>query len=91
METRTAGSASGLGKRTGSNPDTAPQADSTPRRLQVGTFWALVIRNGSIQSGRTCTLASDMRAVTKVGMTGGFRRVVAPLYQSRGSASVIST
>jgi hypothetical protein len=25
----TAGSASGLGKRTGSNPDTAPQADST--------------------------------------------------------------
>ena len=28
-ETGTAGSASGLGKRTGSNPDTAPQADST--------------------------------------------------------------
>ena len=32
METRTAGSASGLGKRTGSNPDTAPQADSTVDR-----------------------------------------------------------
>ena len=31
METRTAGSASGLGKRTGSNPDTAPQVDSTIR------------------------------------------------------------
>ena len=31
METRTAGSASGLGKRTGSNPGTAPQADSTIR------------------------------------------------------------
>jgi hypothetical protein len=31
VETRTAGSASGLGKRTGSNPDTAPQADSTIR------------------------------------------------------------
>jgi hypothetical protein len=29
VETRTAGSASGLGKRVGSNPDTAPQADST--------------------------------------------------------------
>ena len=28
-ESRTPGSASGLGKRTGSNPDTAPQADST--------------------------------------------------------------
>ena len=28
-ETGTAGSASGLGKRTGSNPGTAPQADST--------------------------------------------------------------
>jgi hypothetical protein len=26
---RTAGSASGLGKRAGSNPNTAPQADST--------------------------------------------------------------
>ena len=31
METRTAGSASGLGKRTRSNPDTAPQVDSTIR------------------------------------------------------------
>jgi hypothetical protein len=31
VETRTAGSASGLGKRTGSNPDTAPQVDSTIR------------------------------------------------------------
>ena len=31
MERRTAGSASGLGKRTGSNPGTAPQADSTIR------------------------------------------------------------
>jgi hypothetical protein len=31
VETRTAGSASGLGKRTRSNPDTAPQADSTIR------------------------------------------------------------
>jgi hypothetical protein len=31
VETRTAGSASGLGKRTGSNPDTAPQVDSTLR------------------------------------------------------------
>jgi hypothetical protein len=30
VETRTAGSASGLGKRTESNPDTAPQVDSTP-------------------------------------------------------------
>jgi hypothetical protein len=29
VETRTAGSASGLGKRTGSNAGTAPQADST--------------------------------------------------------------
>ena len=29
VETRTAGSASGLGKRTGSNPGTAPQADSS--------------------------------------------------------------
>ncbi len=29
METRTSGSAGGLGKRTGSNPDTAPQADPT--------------------------------------------------------------
>ena len=29
METRTAGSASGLGKRTSSNAGTAPQADST--------------------------------------------------------------
>src|SRR6476659_4513703 len=28
-ESRTPGSASGLGKRIGSNPDTAPQADST--------------------------------------------------------------
>jgi len=41
VETRTAGSASGLGKRIGSNPDTAPQADSTsvedvpPRRQTV--------------------------------------------------------
>jgi hypothetical protein len=32
METRTAGSASGLGKRTSSNAGTAPQADSTERR-----------------------------------------------------------
>jgi hypothetical protein len=31
VETRTAGSATGLGKRTRSNPDTAPQADSTIR------------------------------------------------------------
>jgi hypothetical protein len=31
VETRTAGSASGLGKRTRSNPDSAPQADSTIR------------------------------------------------------------
>ena len=50
-ETGTAGSASGLGKRTGSNPSTAPQADSTivpgvyktyrPYRLLVarGTRW----------------------------------------------------
>ena len=29
METRTAGTASGLGKRTSSNAGTAPQADST--------------------------------------------------------------
>ena len=29
METRTAGSASGLGKRTSSNAGTAPQADSS--------------------------------------------------------------
>jgi hypothetical protein len=33
---RTAGSASGLGKRTGSNPGTAPQADSTIARQQAG-------------------------------------------------------
>ena len=33
VETRTAGSASGLGKRTGSNAGTAPQADSTVRSL----------------------------------------------------------
>ena len=32
METRTPGSASGLGKRIGSNPDTAPRADSTRTR-----------------------------------------------------------
>jgi hypothetical protein len=31
---RTAGSASGLGKRTGSNPDTAPQADATTSARQ---------------------------------------------------------
>jgi Group II intron, maturase-specific domain len=35
VETRTAGSASGLGKRTGSNPDTAPQVDSTPSRAEM--------------------------------------------------------
>jgi hypothetical protein len=34
VETPTAGSASGLGKRTGSNPDTAPQADSTTWRAR---------------------------------------------------------
>jgi hypothetical protein len=36
VETRTAGSASGLGKRTGSNPDTAPQVDSTIRLRGLG-------------------------------------------------------
>ena len=36
METRTAGSASGLGKRTWSNPDTAPQVDSTIRLRGLG-------------------------------------------------------
>jgi hypothetical protein len=47
VETRTPGSASGLGKRIGSNPDTAPRADSTrtrwlspvARRLVVGVPW----------------------------------------------------
>ena len=40
METRTAGSASGLGKRVGSNPDTAPQADSTGPS-SVGNFGSM--------------------------------------------------
>jgi hypothetical protein len=33
VETRTPGSASGLGKQTGSNPGTAPQADSTGKAI----------------------------------------------------------
>jgi hypothetical protein len=37
VETRTAGSASGLGKRTSSNAGTAPQADST---LSDGRFYS---------------------------------------------------
>jgi hypothetical protein len=40
-ETGTAGSASGLRKRTGSNPDTAPQADSTNRVLRGGVTQTL--------------------------------------------------
>jgi hypothetical protein len=41
VETRTAGSASGLGKRTSSNAGTAPQADSTvsmPRTMRHRTW-----------------------------------------------------
>jgi hypothetical protein len=42
VETRTAGSASGLGKRTGSNPDTAPQVDSTPSRAEMWVVCVLI-------------------------------------------------
>jgi hypothetical protein len=48
-ETGTAGSASGLGKRTGSNPGTAPQADSTTCVVDAGLMnWAMALAASSV-------------------------------------------
>ena len=51
METRTAGSASGLGKRTSSNAGTAPQADST-QSTTLNTAHEVVLRGSQTRATR---------------------------------------
>ena len=61
METRTAGSASGLGKRTGSNPDTTLKADSTDVDFAAGkTRPAVRAEPGIVASSRARLADADV-------------------------------
>jgi hypothetical protein len=87
-ETGTAGTASGLGKRTESNPDTAPQADSTKSnpRSQFGRFRIAILWPGPAQVSALEGLSATPRELPLVTVLTGTQRARTDPGSERGSA-----
>ena len=60
METRTAGSASGLGKRTSSNAGTAPQADSSDSGQSYREAAVAYREPGAVRWALTCRWCANL-------------------------------